>query len=176
MFNFWPFNVARKRREREEAEAQVQPWENPVPYTAEERAYAGAKRAEFLEKWADANGVPKDHPKRPSMRNKVVPMDDPGHPRNLTPEQRQRIKEREGERQAVIQRDRDAWARHEWQSRQRTETSAPAADDLHTIGSPLSVWHPAHPIHHSSPAPESRCDSPSDSSSYDPGSTSCSTD
>lgn len=143
MFNFWPFNVARKRRERQEAQRQI-----------EQLAISAGEAMTF-------------------KRNKVIPMDDPRHPRNLTPEQRRRIKEREAERQAAIQRDRDAWARHERQSRQRTETSAPAADDLYTIGSPLSVWHPAHPIYHSSPAPESRCDSPSDSSSYDSGSSSC---
>lgn len=57
MFNFWPFNVARKRRERQEAEA------------AEREAVAVAA-------WPTIK------------RNKVIPMSDPRHPRNLSPQQR----------------------------------------------------------------------------------------
>lgn len=56
MFNFWPFNVARKRREaeREKRIAQlVEDMDRPQP-----------------------------------KRNKVIPMSDPRHPRNLSPQQR----------------------------------------------------------------------------------------
>lgn len=56
MFNFWSFNVARKRREaeREKRIAQlVEDMDRPQP-----------------------------------KRNKVIPMGDPRHPRNLSPQQR----------------------------------------------------------------------------------------
>ena len=62
MFTFWPFNIARKRREAE------QPKPEPTCIEECEDAYAGV----ILR----------------AKRNKVIPVDDPRHPRNLTPQQR----------------------------------------------------------------------------------------
>lgn len=131
MFNFWPFNIARKRREAveefhrltneiNEAERarkrnKVTPPENPAFMTGR-----GAK---------PPRGVPTPAPRPMASRNFGAPYG----------------------------------------------TSTPA-DDIAS-----NLLHPLNPlntlgIYHSSPAPESRCDSPSDSSSYDSGSSSCSAD
>lgn len=64
MFNFWPFNVARKRREAQETKLEA------------------ALRARLAE-------LQETHSLRNTMkRNKVIPLDDPRHPRNLSPQQR----------------------------------------------------------------------------------------
>lgn len=77
MLNFWPFNIARKRRERQEAERREQ------------------RIAEMVE-----------HMSRPQpKRNTVIPMDDPRHPRNLSPQQRaDRLAALRGEAEAMFAR------------------------------------------------------------------------
>jgi len=140
MFNFWPFNIARKRREVEHA----------APATF----------------WTHSEvGQPK--------RNKVTPMDDPRHPRNLTPEQRAKIKEREAERQAAIQSGRYAAAAEEEKRADqraaafRKELAAPyGVQQSESVVHEFRCAHPA--LNEFWQEQQARCDAPSDT-----GSTSC---
>lgn len=97
MFNFWPFNVARKRRERQEAEAYTQ---QIADSAAKVEAALRARLAE-LKEMARTSRYDPTAPKR----NKVIPMDDPRHPRNLSPQQRaDRLAALRGEAEAMFAR------------------------------------------------------------------------
>lgn len=144
MFNFWPFNVARKRREEAHSQAQ-------------ERLVAAFRE---------------DCQQR-AKRNKVIPMDDPRHPRNLSPQQRADALAREAERQAATQRDRYAAAAEEEKragqraAAFRKELAAPYGvqqqQQPESVVREFRCDHPA--ISEFWQEQQARCDSPADTSS-----------
>lgn len=82
MFNFWPFNVARKRREEAHRQAQ----ERLIAAFREDCQQRAAAHAADIE--ARLVARMSELVIARAKRNKATPMDDPRHPRNLSPQQR----------------------------------------------------------------------------------------
>lgn len=107
MFNFWPFNIARKRREEAEELARQEAAERDgLDWLCSRGKYAPTTF------WTHSEvGQPK--------RNTVVAMDDPRHPRNLTPQQRADALAREAAQRAEIIAELQKAAERGWPKRNK---------------------------------------------------------